>query len=76
MDYKKHPMLLSRAARFLAEEHPEIAFSECQLQNMCDTHTIPCMAVPTCGMTRKYRHMVHYPTLVKFLKGYIQPVIQ
>jgi hypothetical protein len=76
MNEKRHPMLLTRAAALLAEEHPEIAFSAVQLRDMCSRRTIPCMEVPTCGMTRKYRHMVHYPTLVKFLKGCIQPVIQ
>ena len=73
---KKHPMLLARAAALLAEEYPEIAFSACQLQNMCKKRTIPCMVMPTCGMSRKYRHMVHYPTLVKHLQNCIQPVIQ
>lgn len=74
-DYKKHPMLLSRAAKYLEEEYPEIAFSAAQLQNMCETYTIPCMRVPTCGLTRKYRHMVYFPELVRHLKTFKQTTI-
>lgn len=74
-DPKKHPMLLSRAARLLEEEHPEIAFSAAQLQSMCERYTVPCMRIPTCGLTRKYRHMVHYPTLVRHLKDCLQTAI-
>ena len=74
-DIKKHPMTLAKASDLLVAEHPEIAFSAVQLRNMCKTRTIPCVEVPNCGLQRKYRHMVHYPTLVRHLKGFLQTAI-
>ena len=68
-------MTLAKASDLLAEEYPEIAFSPVQLKNMCNNHTIPCIEVPNCGLQRKYRHMVHYPTLVRHLKGFLQTAI-
>lgn len=68
-DKKKHPMTLTMAARLLAEEHPEFAFSAAQLQGMCKKRVLPCMSLPTCGVQRKYRHMVYYPDVVRFFEG-------
>lgn len=74
-DDKKHPMILTKAARLLAEEHPEFAFTAAQLQGMCRKRLIPCLSMPTCGTQRKYRHMVVYPTLVAHLKSCQRPAI-
>jgi hypothetical protein len=68
-DIKKHPMLLTKAAKLLAEEHPEFAFTAAQLQGMCKRRLIPCLCLPTCGMERKYRHMVIYPEIVRHFKS-------
>ena len=72
---KKRPMLLATAARLLEEEYPEMAFSAAQLGSMCRKRVIPCINMPTCGMSRKYRNMVYYPQLVSFLKRCQQTAI-
>lgn len=74
-DEKRSPMTLAKAARYLAEEHPEFAFSAGQLQNLCRTRAIPCLSLPTCGLERKYRHMVVYHELVRHFKQCQRPAI-
>ena len=43
-DIKKHPMLLTKAAKLLAEEHPEFAFTAAQLQGM--VMALPSIVLP------------------------------
>ena len=66
-DLKKHPMTFTQAARLLAEEHPEIAFSAVQLRSMAQRRVIPCLQLQSCGTIRKTYKMVNYPELVKHL---------
>lgn len=66
-DPKKHPMTFALAARLLAEEHPEIAFSAEQLRRMARNRAIPCLRVPACGTIRQTYNMVNYNDLVKHL---------
>lgn len=66
---KKHPMTMTMAAKLLADEHPEFAFSAVQLQRMASKRVIPSLEIPACGLKRKYYRMVNYPALVKHLQG-------
>lgn len=68
-------MIPARAAQLLAEEHPEFAFNAVQLQSLCRKQLVPCIQLPTCGTQRRYRYMVHYPTLVKHLQGCLKTAI-
>lgn len=74
-DVKKSPMTLTTASRLLAEEHPEFAFSAAQLQSMCKRRLIPCLCLPTCGLERKYRHMVNYHEVVRHFKSCLRTAI-
>ena len=72
---KKTPMLLSDAARLLAEEHPNIAFSAEQLRRLARKKIIPTLEMPACGVLRPSYHYVCYTELVAFLKRCYKPSI-
>lgn len=68
-------MTIAAAARLLAEEHPDIAFSANQLRRMARTRTIPALEVPACGVQRKSYHMVNYNKLVNYLLTFSKATI-
>lgn len=66
-DPKKHPMTFAKAARLLAQEHPDFAFTAEQLRRMAHRRVIPCLTMQSCGNIRTTYNMVNYPELVKHL---------